>query len=104
MARSNDHSRDDDGYGVVLDDFPEAGPAPRHPWDTWTDGRPRVIRRGRHFDAETTEGMRATLYSYARRNGLIVRVRLGRPETSPAGRVSYVDQDRFLTMQFQDAD
>jgi len=50
----------------VLKAMPKRKPrARRHPWDEWTDGQVRKIKRGQDY-AGTTEAMRVRLYSVAR--------------------------------------
>lgn len=91
----------DDGYGVVLPAFPDAEPRSVHPWSVWSDGQVRVLQRGKNFKAENAAGMRSTIYSYARRNDIAVRVRLGRPEpSSVGGAVVFSRPERYLTVQF----
>lgn len=90
----------DDGFGELLDVFPEAAPRSLYPWAVWRDGQPRVLRRGKHFRAENATGMRSTVYAYARRHDIAVKVRLGRADVSLTGEVVFEQQDRFLTLQF----
>lgn len=90
----------DDGFGEVLDAFPEAAPRSLYPWSVWRDGQPRVLRRGKHFRAENATGMRSTVYAYARRHDIAVKVRLGRPTQTPSGEFVFEQEDRFLTLQF----
>lgn len=49
----------------VLETMPKRKPrATRHPWDEWTDGKVRVIKRGEDFSGKV-EPMRVRLYSVA---------------------------------------
>lgn len=50
----------EDHYGELLEALPRPSRKTRYPWAVWTDGRPRRIKRGRHF-AGTVDGMRSTL-------------------------------------------
>lgn len=91
----------DDGFGEVLATFPDAEPRSVHPWSVWRDGRVRVLRRGKHFKAENAAGMRSTIYSYARRHDIAVKVRLGRPDSAASdGTAVFSQPERYLTVQF----
>ena len=95
----------EDRYGTVLEgSLPEdAGRSTEHPWHEWTDGRARVLKRGKHFHAGTTKGMRSTIYAHARHKAnTAVKVKLGRPEQLPDGSYTgkYVEAHKFLSVQF----
>ncbi|KEZ37069.1 hypothetical protein [Frankia sp. CeD] len=49
--------------------------ATKYPWGRWTDGRVRIIRRGRNFDVAAAN-MRTNLYAHAKRTGMTVRTSL----------------------------
>lgn len=81
------------GYGEILDELPRPARKTRYPWAVWTDGRPRKIKRGRHF-AGTVDGMRSTLTTHARSRDIAVAVVMRTAQDAPS------DDGRYIAFQF----
>lgn len=91
----------EDRYGELLDALPRPTRKTRYPWAIWTDGRPRRIKRGRHF-AGTVDGMRSTLTTHARSRDIAVAVVMRTAQDGPGDDGRYIAFQFFPERQFAD--
>ena len=83
--------------GEVFDEWPEEVDV----WRAWTDGKVHVLRLGfQTRKAKTVAGFASTVYEYARRHGLKVKVKPGRPRPGEFGS-EFVDREQYVTIQFR---